>query len=132
MVDPKGYLSGLGSIKVSSDAEISDIQKARVLLRSVIQTNPKHAPGWIAIARLEEAAGKMVAARSWIEKGYETCPDNEDVWLEAARLNVRTRQFQNWGSIWTFGLIVRKFVCFRPLPMRRRFWQNPFVIYHNR
>jgi pre-mRNA-processing factor 6 len=88
VVDPKGYLSGLGSIKVSSDAEVSDIQKARVLLRSVIQTNPKHAPGWIAIARLEEAAGKMVASRQWIEKGCETCPDNEDVWLEAARLNV--------------------------------------------
>ncbi len=41
------------------DAEISDIKKARLLLKSVISTNPRHAPGWIAAARLEEVAGKL-------------------------------------------------------------------------
>ncbi len=41
-------------MKVSSDAEISDIKKARLLLKSVTTTNPRHAPGWIAAARLEE------------------------------------------------------------------------------
>ena len=30
------------------------IQKVRALLKSVIQTNPLHAPGWVAAARLEE------------------------------------------------------------------------------
>ena len=54
VVDPKGYLTDLKSMKITSDAEISDIQKARLLLRSVIQTNQRHAPGWIAAARLEE------------------------------------------------------------------------------
>lgn len=49
VVDPKGYLTDLSSIKISSDAEISDIQKARMLLRSVIQTNPKHAPGTVPL-----------------------------------------------------------------------------------
>ena len=44
----------MNSMVVSSDAEIGDIKKARLLLRSVINTNPKHAPGWIAAARLEE------------------------------------------------------------------------------
>ncbi|KAF9544167.1 hypothetical protein CPC08DRAFT_730324 [Agrocybe pediades] len=46
--------------------------------------NPKHAPGWIAAACLEEHAGKMVAARKIIH-----CPKSEDVWLplvEADRL----------------------------------------------
>ena len=56
VVDPKGYLTDLSSIKISSEAEISDIKKARLLLQSVISTNPKHAPGWIAAARLEELA----------------------------------------------------------------------------
>ncbi|KAI8849423.1 PRP1 splicing factor, N-terminal-domain-containing protein [Chytridium lagenaria] len=72
---------------VKSDAEISDIKKARQLLRSVTATNPKHAPGWIAAARLEEVAQKTVAAREVIAKGCEECPKNEDIWLEAARLN---------------------------------------------
>ena len=45
-----------------ADAEISDIKKARLLLKSVINTNPRHAPGWIAAARLEEVAGKLQQA----------------------------------------------------------------------
>ena len=63
MVDPKGYLTDLKSLKISSEAEISDIKKARLLLKSVISTNPKHAPGWIAAARLEELAGEVRAHR---------------------------------------------------------------------
>jgi pre-mRNA-processing factor 6 len=86
-VDPKGYLTDLNSIVIKSDAEIGDIKKARLLLKSVITTNPKHGPGWICAARLEEVAGKIVQARAVIEKGCEQCPTSEDVWLEAARLN---------------------------------------------
>ncbi|CAN0914991.1 Protein STABILIZED1 [Linum grandiflorum] len=86
VVDPKGYLTDLKSMKINSDAEISDIKKARLLLTSVIQTNPKHPPGWIAAARLEEVAGKIKRARELIQKGCEECPKSEDVWLEACRL----------------------------------------------
>ncbi|KMT04885.1 hypothetical protein BVRB_7g170520 [Beta vulgaris subsp. vulgaris] len=86
VVDPKGYLTDLKSMKITSDAEISDIKKARLLLKSVIQTNPKHPPGWIAAARLEEVAGKIQAARQFIKKGCEECPTNEDVWVEACRM----------------------------------------------
>ena len=87
-IDPKGYLTDLGSLDIKSDSEISDIKKARTLYKSVISSNPKHAPGWIAAARLEEFAGKMGAARSIITNGCEECPKSEDVWLESARLNV--------------------------------------------
>eukprot|EP00614_Pseudopedinella_elastica_P016698 CAMPEP_0172649228 /NCGR_PEP_ID=MMETSP1068-20121228/241681_1 /TAXON_ID=35684 /ORGANISM="Pseudopedinella elastica, Strain CCMP716" /LENGTH=985 /DNA_ID=CAMNT_0013463579 /DNA_START=45 /DNA_END=3002 /DNA_ORIENTATION=- len=86
VVDPKGYLTDLNSIKINSDAEVGDIKKARLLLKSVTSTNPKHGPGWIAAARVEEFAGKMVSARALIKQGCETCPESEDVWLEAARL----------------------------------------------
>ncbi|KAJ3189197.1 Pre-mRNA-processing factor 6 [Gaertneriomyces sp. JEL0708] len=86
-IDPKGYLTDLNSVVVKTEAEISDIKKARTLLKSVITTNPKHAPGWIAAARLEEVAGKQAAARDIIAKGCEECPTSEDVWLENARLN---------------------------------------------
>ncbi|KAJ3403770.1 hypothetical protein HDU80_003760 [Chytriomyces hyalinus] len=86
-IDPKGYLTDLNSMVTKTDAEISDIKKARQLLRSVITTNPKHAPGWIAAARLEEVAQKIVAARELAAKGCEECPKSEDIWLESARLN---------------------------------------------
>ena len=69
MVDPKGYLTDLNSIKVASEAEIGDIKKARTLLKSVIGTNPKHAPGWVAAARLEEVAGYGPCSRAAVGQG---------------------------------------------------------------
>ncbi|KAM7271925.1 hypothetical protein ACFE04_031139 [Oxalis oulophora] len=87
VVDPKGYLTDLKSMKITSDAEISDIKKARLLLKSVTQTNPKHPPGWIAAARLEEVAGKIQVARQLIQRGCEECPKSEDIWVEACRLS---------------------------------------------
>ncbi|KAJ2987881.1 hypothetical protein NUW54_g9292 [Trametes sanguinea] len=86
-IDPKGYLTSLDSVVIKSDAEIGDIKRARMLFDSLVKSNPKHAPGWIAAARLEEHAGRMVAARKMIKQGCEQCPKNEDVWLEAARLH---------------------------------------------
>ncbi|KAK9825509.1 hypothetical protein WJX74_002649 [Apatococcus lobatus] len=86
VVDPKGYLTDLKSMKLSSDAEIGDIKRARTLLKSVTNTNPKHAPGWVAAARLEELAGKLAEARQLLQRGCELCPTSEDIWLESARL----------------------------------------------
>lgn len=86
VVDPKGYLTDLQSLTPSSSGDIGDIKKARLLLKSVITTNPKHAPGWIAAARLEEVTGHLQKARNLIIRGTEACPKSEDVWLEAVRL----------------------------------------------
>lgn len=52
----------------------SDIKKARLLLKSVRETNPHHPPAWIASARLEEVTGKIQVARNLIMKGTEMCP----------------------------------------------------------
>lgn len=87
-VDPKGYLTSLDSVVLKTDAEIGDIKRARMLFDSLVKSNPKHAPGWIAAARLEEHAGRMVAARKLIKAGCDQCPKSDDVWLEAARLHV--------------------------------------------
>lgn len=86
-VDAKGYLSSLSSIMVKSDTEIGDIKRARELLRSVVQSNPKHAPGWIAAARVEELDGKVSVAKKLLEKGCNECPWSEDIWLETARIH---------------------------------------------
>merc|ERR1719324_817346 len=90
VMDPKGYLTDLNALSVQSDTDVSDIKKARTLLKSVTQSNPKHGPGWIAAARLEEVAGKIQQARGLMAQGCQHCPTNEDVWLETARLEKPT------------------------------------------
>ncbi|PFH46367.1 hypothetical protein AMATHDRAFT_70068 [Amanita thiersii Skay4041] len=86
-INPKDYLTDLNSVVLKSEAEIGDIKRARMLFDSLTKSNPKHAPGWIAAARVEEHAGRMVTARKLIMTGCEECPKSEDVWLEAARLH---------------------------------------------
>ena len=88
-VDATGFLTSLASSSSSTTqmAEVGDIHKARLLLKSVRDTNPQHGPGWIAAARVEEAAGKTLQARKIIQEACQVCPHAEDVWLEAARLH---------------------------------------------
>mmetsp|Transcript_9739 Transcript_9739/g.25020 ORF Transcript_9739/g.25020 Transcript_9739/m.25020 type:complete len:992 (-) Transcript_9739:1639-4614(-) len=86
-VDTAGYLTDLNSIAArNSMNNIGDLQKGRLLLKRVRQTNPKKADAWIASASLEEADHKIQAARNIIMKGTEACPKSEEVWLEAIRL----------------------------------------------
>ena len=87
-VDPKGYLTSLAKseMRAGETAEVGDINRVRVLLESVIKTNPKHAPGFIAAARLEELAGKLVQGCKIVAKGCEISPHSEDLWLENIRL----------------------------------------------
>lgn len=85
-VDPKGYLTDLQSMIPTYGGDINDIKKARLLLKSVRETNPNHPPAWIASARLEEVTGKVQMARNLIMAGCEMNPLSEDLWLEASRL----------------------------------------------
>jgi pre-mRNA-processing factor 6 len=87
-VDPRGYLTSLDKSQLNGAANVGDVTRTRSLLESVIKTNPKHPPGWISAARLEEVAGKQIAARRLINQGTEHCPKSEDVWLEAIRLHM--------------------------------------------
>ncbi|TPX15726.1 uncharacterized protein E0L32_000060 [Thyridium curvatum] len=86
-VDPKGYLTSLGNAGINEQTAVSDVEFARKLLKSAVDSNPTNAPGWIAAARVEELAGKLVAARTIIARGCKHCPKSEDVWLENIRLN---------------------------------------------
>ncbi|KAF2978601.1 hypothetical protein EK904_002651 [Melospiza melodia maxima] len=76
----------LNSMIPTHGGDINDIKKARLLLKSVRETNPDHPPAWIASAPLEEVTGKLQVARNLIMKGAEMCAKSEDVWLEAAQL----------------------------------------------
>ncbi|KAI3378242.1 hypothetical protein SNEBB_006096 [Seison nebaliae] len=86
VVDPANYLTSLQSLIPSYGGDVSDVKKARKLLKSVRDTNPTHVPAWVASARFEEAAGKIQSARNLILKATEHCSKSEDIWLEATRL----------------------------------------------
>lgn len=87
-IDTQGYLTSLNKVQLSeAQAQVGDINRVRELLQSVVKTNPNNALGWIAAARLEELAGKIVSARKTIDQGCARCPKSEDVWLENIRLN---------------------------------------------
>ncbi|KAA8499157.1 Pre-mRNA-processing factor 6 [Porphyridium purpureum] len=101
-VDPANYLSQLSSEdgELRAVARVGDVKKARMLLRSVIATNPTHAPGWIAAARLEEHVGKnLKEARSLIARGCAACPKSDDIWLESARLHVASNDRQGARAV---------------------------------
>lgn len=83
-IDPKGYLTSLTKSELKAgEVEVADVNRVRVLLDSVIKTNKYHAPGHIALCRLESVAGRTVAARKAIMRGAELCPTSEDLWQEA-------------------------------------------------
>lgn len=87
-IDPQGYITNLNKMQMAeSQAQVGDINRVRELLNSVVKTNPNNALGWIAAARLEELAGKIVSARKTIDQGCQRCPKSEDAWLENIRLN---------------------------------------------
>jgi len=86
-VDPKGYITSLDKLDLAGQVNVGDLERARKLLKSAVESNPASAPGWIAAARVEELAGKTVAARSMIARGCQHCPKSEDAWLENIRLN---------------------------------------------
>ena len=69
VVDPKGYLTDLQSMIPSYGGDINDVKKARLLLKSVRETNPNHPPAWIASARLEVVTGKVQVKKSlpWMD-----------------------------------------------------------------
>ena len=83
-IDPKGYLTSLTKTEMKAgEYEVGDVNRVRVLLDSVIKTNKYHAPGHIALCRLEMVGGRKVAARKAIMRGAELCPSSEDIWQEA-------------------------------------------------
>lgn len=86
-IDPTAYTTDLNKLGSMQQAEVGDINRVRELLQSVVKTNPNNGNGWIAAARLEELAGKIVTARKLIAQGCEKCPHSEDAWLENIRLN---------------------------------------------
>lgn len=80
-------MTSLNSMIFNKQHEINDINKARTLLKSVITNNPNSSSGWIAAARVEELDGKIQQARNIIAQACQHFLDNEDIYLEAARLS---------------------------------------------
>ncbi|GAB4831493.1 hypothetical protein Ancab_005511 [Ancistrocladus abbreviatus] len=94
-------------MKITSDAEISDIKKARLLLKSVTQTKSKTS-SWLDCSSKtggscwEDSGGKAIDqerlwkavvelaneedARLLLQRAVECCPLHVELWLALARL----------------------------------------------
>lgn len=87
-VDPRGYITALEKSQgVAGEAPVEDVNRARVLLESAVKTNVHNGPGYVALCRLEELAGKVHTAKKIIQKGCDMCPKSIAVWEEAIRIN---------------------------------------------
>lgn len=106
------FASALKILLSCLSSSFSDIKKARLLLKSVRETNPHHPPAWIASARLEEVTGKLQVARNLIMKGTEMCPkvrivfipcwslqnSRKRLWLQASSISVKLVSGYAWYS----------------------------------
>lgn len=90
-IDPRGYLTEMSQIPTYTQEEVTDLKKARMLLKSLVSTNPENSASWLAYARLEEKDGNLAQARKILEDACMQCPDSEDLWIEAARLENPTK-----------------------------------------
>lgn len=85
--NPQDYLTNLQSTipnQITDEATLAEYRKQFSALR---KSNPTFENAWIASVRLEEAAGKLKAARSLILAACEQCPKSADLWCEAVRLH---------------------------------------------
>ncbi|KAF2478192.1 uncharacterized protein BDR25DRAFT_250834 [Lindgomyces ingoldianus] len=87
-VDPRGYITALEKNQAAGvEAPVEDINRARVLLESAVKTNIHNGPGYVALCRLEELAGKVNTAKRVIARGCELCPKSIVCWEENIRIN---------------------------------------------
>eukprot|EP01063_Lacrimia_lanifica_P036111 TRINITY_DN7076_c2_g1_i1.p1 TRINITY_DN7076_c2_g1~~TRINITY_DN7076_c2_g1_i1.p1 ORF type:complete len:951 (+),score=426.77 TRINITY_DN7076_c2_g1_i1:62-2854(+) len=87
VVDATGYLSQIEN-KRAGAASVEDTKRAREIHRGLVRDNPRNGAAWIALARVEEGAGKLSAAREAIAQGCEHAPHTEEIWMEAVRLSL--------------------------------------------
>ena len=84
-VNPEGYLTQLDGMDTNNQ-EIQDLKKLRGLLRSLINSNPNQPMSWLAASRIEEKDSTIKGAKELMHEACIKCPDSEDIWIEAARL----------------------------------------------
>lgn len=85
--NPQDYLTNLQSLVPNQITDTATVNEYRKQFASLRASNPTFQNAWIASVRLEEAAGKLKAARALILEACEKCPKSADLWLEAIRLH---------------------------------------------
>ncbi|KAJ4784238.1 Pre-mRNA-processing factor 6 [Rhynchospora pubera] len=96
VVDPKGYLTDLKSMKITSDAEISDIKKLW-MQASELETNNlnksrvlrkglEHIPDSVRLWKAVVGLANEDDARVLLHRAVECCPLHVELWIALARL----------------------------------------------
>ncbi|OQR74425.1 pre-mRNA-processing factor 6-like [Tropilaelaps mercedesae] len=87
VVDPKGYLTDLQSMIPNHGADVSDVKKARLLLKSGAEMCPNSEDVWLEAARLQPAD----MAKSVIAQAVRQLPHSVRLWIKAAELETEKR-----------------------------------------
>lgn len=85
--NPQDYLTNLQSMVPNQIRDAAALKEYRKQFAALRHSNPTYPKAWIASVRLEEAAGKLKAARSLVLAACEQCPKSADIWFEAVRLH---------------------------------------------
>jgi tetratricopeptide (TPR) repeat protein len=99
-IDKNGYLTKLNTqTLIRADHNIQDIKKARMLLKSIRETDPLNEQGYLGGARVEVIDGKEEIARALLKKGIQKIPTSEDIWCEFIRLLPSSKKKLNKKNI---------------------------------
>ena len=85
-LDASNYISQMEGGSNTFTGDIAEVKKARLLFKSITRSDPTNATGWLAAARLEEVVGNLAEAKGVLARGITSCPNSEDLWLNAIRL----------------------------------------------
>lgn len=85
--NPQDYLTNLESMVPTQITDAATLTEYRKQFASLRASNPTFTNAWVASIRLEEAAGKIKAARALALQACERNPKSVDLWCEAARLH---------------------------------------------
>ncbi|KAI8553725.1 hypothetical protein RHMOL_Rhmol05G0038900 [Rhododendron molle] len=97
VVDPKGYLTDLNSMKITSGAEISGTRKERMLITKGCEECPKNEDVWIEACQLS----RPEEAKAVIARGVKAIPNSVELWMQAAKLE---REDENKSRVLRRGL----------------------------
>lgn len=66
-----------------------DLPAARAAYAAGVKACPKSTPLWVLSSRLEEQDGRVIKARSILEKARMQCPKDEVLWAETVKMEER-------------------------------------------
>ena len=80
IINKIGYMTQLE--EKTDKYDIDNINKARLLYKSLRESNPRNEEGWLGSFRIEKLNGKIDEGIKFLKEGLNKIPNNENLWVE--------------------------------------------------